>query len=101
MISVKMRKPSSSLQVADMKVKSVTKLIDMVIHLYRVIKDSTQVPNRRRRKYFNVKTKRQMLKTFIVIVRRSNEEFSFVRIHHEFVVCHPDLKVFNTGGLFK
>ena len=85
-----------------MKVKNARKLIDMVIHLHSVIKDSTQVPNSGRRKYFNVETKRQMLKAFIVIIeRRSNEEFSFVRIHHEFLVCHPDLKVLNTAGQFK
>ena len=42
-----------------------------------------------------------MLEAFIVITRRSNEEFSFVWIHHEFVVSHPDLKVLNTAGQFK
>ena len=40
-----------------------------------------------------------MFKAFIVILRRRNEEFSFVRIHHEFVVCHPDLKVLYTAHM--
>ena len=88
MTSVKIKKPSNSVQVADMKDNSARKLIDIVIHFHPVIKDSTQVPNSRRRKYFNVKTKRQMLKAFIVIVRKSNEEFSFARKCMESVNQH-------------